>query len=298
MAGCAGQVNGGDEQLAEDPTHEEVLPDGTRRTDWDAESADDETKSTHLWIVNRALDLLAQRRDVPQVDHVVTLMQSSDCQPQWHQGLVDADFKGAYNGGRWDVAVGGSSAALIAAGANWAGHFYDPDTGLNYQGNANPVAYTEGLKHLANTRSMLAANNRTGACYELGLSLHYMTDITQPMHASNYTAKSWPLELHSNVEGYAVTKQAGWAVHTWAGPGSGDAPTNLMAFARASKARWPLLKAAIAASYSARCSNFDSYYLDHTNCWQNDGAVDAQLADELAQAQTATATYLSVLALP
>src|SRR6185437_2592082 len=149
-------------------------------------------------------------------------LDASDCRPSWHQGLADADFKAAYNGGWFDVPVGGSTAELILAGATWNSHFYDPDTGLNYEGQSSPTAYDQALAHLANARTKLPTN-RAGACYELGLSLHYFTDITQPMHASNYTAKDWPLELHSNYESYAMTVQARYATTTWAGPTSGDA---------------------------------------------------------------------------
>jgi phospholipase C len=296
-AGCAGQADGGDEPLAEIPVRETVLPDGTRQTDWDAESADDETKSTHLWIVNRAIDLLRTRTDLAQANSAVALLTSSDCVSRWHQGLVDADFKAAYNGGRWDVEVGGSSASLILAGATWEAHFYDPDTGKNYKGNTSPVGYGEALNHLGQARTKLAAGDRFNGCYELGLSLHFMTDITQPMHASNYTAKDWPFKLHSNVESYAVGQQSRWAIHSWAGPTAGDASAQLLASAHTSKSLWPILKSAISASYGARCGNFDSYWTDHTDCWQGDASVDAQLASELSFAQTATASYLYALAL-
>ncbi|MDB4964980.1 MAG: Broad-substrate range phospholipase [Myxococcales bacterium] len=292
MSGCAGQASTGDELLAEDPTAEASLPDGTRQADWDAESVDDETRSTHLWIVNRAVGLLGQRADLPQAAGVAALLGAADCRPRWHQGLADADFKAAYNGGRWDVPVGGSSTALVLAGATWESHFYDPDSGLNYKGHSSPTGYDQGLQHLANARAKLAANDRAGGCYELGLSLHYMTDLTQPMHASNYTATNWPVKLHSNVEVYAMAQQARWAVSTWSGPTAGDATAQLLAAARAAKPRWPVLRAAIAAAYGARCGNFNSYWTDHTDCWTGDAAVDAQLAIELAASQNATASYL------
>ena len=137
-------------------------PSGIRQTDWDAESVDDETRSTHLWIVNRAVDLLAARGDAAGRRRVA-LLDAADCQPSWHQGLVDADFKAAYNGGRWDVAVGGSTALLILAGATWASHFYDPDTGLNYKGQTTPTAYDQALAHLANARATLPRTAPTPA---------------------------------------------------------------------------------------------------------------------------------------
>jgi phospholipase C len=289
LAGCAGEASSGDDVLAEFPTI--AASAGTRQAEWDAESVNDETQSTHLWIVNRAINLLAARSE-PQAVAAVALLRASDCVPQWHQGLADADFKAAYNGGAFDVAVGGSTTLLVLSGATWAGHFYDPDTGLNYKGQKSPTAYDQGLAHVANVQAQLA-KNRAGACYELGLALHYFTDITQPMHASNYTAKDWPVELHSDYETYAMAQQARFAATSWAGPTAGDAAAQLLAAARAAKPRWPTLKTAITNAYAARgCGKFSSYWTDHPSCWNGDATVDAQLSAELAASQAATASFL------
>jgi hypothetical protein len=292
LAGCAGEASSGDAQLAEIPVSSASLPDGTRQTDWDAESVTDETRSTHLWIVNRALGLLAGRPDLPQANAAATLLNATDCRPSWQQGLADADFKAAYDGGLFDVPVGASTALLVLSGATWASHFYDPDSGLNYKGQKSPTAYDQALAHLANARAQLA-KNRANACYELGLSLHYFTDLTQPMHASNYTAKDWPVELHSDYETYGMAQQARFAATSWSGPTSGDASAQILAAAHASKPRWPTLKSAITAAYAARgCGKFSSYWTDHTSCWTGDAAVDAQLGTELGASQNATANYL------
>jgi len=298
--GCAGQVSGSsDDVLAEFPSIVPTrAPDGVRQTEWDAESVDDETRSTHLWIVNRALDLLAARGE-PQAAAAVALLDASDCRPSWHQGLADADFKAAYDGGFFDVPVGASTTELVLSGATWASHFYDPDTGLNYKGQKTPTAYDQGLAHLGNARAALANGNRANGCYELGLSLHYFTDITQPMHSSNYTAKDWPLELHSNFESYAMSQQARFATSSWAGPTSGDASAQLLAAAHASKPRWPTLKTAIANAYAARgCGRFSSYWTDHTSCWEGDATVDAAMGADLVAAEQATASYLFAINLP
>jgi hypothetical protein len=301
FAGCGGQVSGNDNEqpLAEIPTssQDDGQP-GTRRPDWDAESADDETRSTHLWIVNRAVDLLRLQAGDPQADGIIALLSAADCQPSWHQGLVDADFKAAYNGAHWDVPVAASSVELILAGATWESHFYDPDSGRNYKGNTTPTAYDQALLHLANAQAKLAANSRPAGCYELGLSLHYATDITQPMHASNYTAENYPVKLHSDFETYAEAQQTRFVVKSWSGPTLGAPSVQLLAAAHASKALWPPARAAIAASYAAKkCGSFDSYWIDHTNCWNGDAAVDQQLGAQLAGAQTSTANYLYSLAL-
>jgi phospholipase C len=299
VAGCAGEASSGDTDglLAEIPVSDVAPPAGTRHTDWDAESVDDETRSTHLWIVDRALDLLAARSDLPQAAAAVALLDAEDCRPHWHQGLADADFKAAYNQALFDVPVGASTTLLVLSGATWESHFYDPDTGRNYKGHSSPTGYDRALAHLDGARARLASD-RAGACYELGLSLHYFTDLTQPMHASNYTAADWPIKLHSDVESYAMGQQARWVATTWDGPGAGDASTLLLATAHAAKPHWPTLRGAIAAAYGARCGNYNSYWTDHTSCWTHDAAVDNELAAELATAQRATASYLYAIDLP
>lgn len=291
--GCGGEVSGGsDGVLAEFPSIvPSTPPPGVRQADWDAESVDDETRSTHLWLVNRALDLLAARGDA-QSQAAVALLDAGDCKRSWHQGLADADFKAKYNGGLFDVPVGASTTELLLSGATWASHFYDPDTGRNYKGQTSPTAYDQALAHLGNARSQLAGN-RGGACYELGLSLHYFTDLTQPMHSSNYTARDWPLELHTDFESYAMAQQARFVTGSWSGPTSGDAAAQLLAAAHASKPRWPTLKTAIVNAYAARgCGRFSSYWTDHTGCWEGDAAVDAAMGGDLVAAEQATAGYL------
>jgi phospholipase C len=280
LAGCAAEP-----QAPFDP--------GSPAPQWDAESVNDETQSTHLWIVDRAVDLLRQHGADPAAQGAVDWLGRADCGPSWRQGLLDADFKAAYNDGRSDLPLGASTAQIVLAGTTWASHFYDPDTGKNYEGQTSPTALTRLHDQLTSFHA-LETSNVAGACYALGLALHYFTDMTQPMHASNYTAKDWPLELHTDYESYAMQKQ-GMSIAGSFSPSALDAESLAIATAHASKALWPTTKAAIAAAYGARCSAFDSYYLDHTNCWQNDAGVDAQIATALIDAQTATAQLLYAL---
>ena len=298
LGGCAGEASSGEPMLAEIPvSSKSVAPPGTVQADWDAESVDDETKSTHLWIVNRALGLLAERSDLPQAAAAVTLLGAADCQPSWHQGLADADFKAAYNGAHWDVAVGASTASLTSPASTWDSHFWDPDTGHNYKGHSTPAAYGQALPHLGHARK--SSSNAPAPATRSGCALHYFTDLTQPMHASNYTAKNWPVEaalrLRDLRDGAAVALRR---------ERRGAAPPPAMprrsCWQRRTRPRraGPTLEAAIAAAYGARCGKFSSYWTDHTNCWEGDAAVDAQLGSDLAAAQLATASYLYSAALP
>src|SRR4051794_32862027 len=72
---------------------------------WDAESADDESKSTHLWIVNRGIVILAKHDD-EAARRLVLEMNAPDCRKSWQQGLLDADFKAEFNNGRRDLHPG------------------------------------------------------------------------------------------------------------------------------------------------------------------------------------------------
>jgi hypothetical protein len=95
-----------------------------------------------------------------------------------------------------------------------------------------------------------------------------------------------------------MAEQARFAVTSWGGPTAGDAAAELLAAAHASKTHWPTPKAAITLAYAARgCGKLSSYWTDHTSCWTGDATVDAELAEELAAAQTATASYLFSLGL-
>ena len=118
-----------------------------------------------------------------------------------HQGLYDADYLPAYNNGV------PTDTSLIWMGFTayfnngWVNHFYDPDSGLNYVGGSSPTALTEANRHWQLSRQGNLANN----CYELGLSMHYMTDVTQPMHAANFTSSDAPVFLHGDYETFAMS---------------------------------------------------------------------------------------------
>ena len=45
------------------------------------------------------------------------------------------------------------------------------------------------------------------AAYELGLALHYVSDMTQPMHSSSFAATQIPLSLHPVFEDYVPSVQ-------------------------------------------------------------------------------------------
>ena len=282
---------------------------------WDAESATNEAQSTHLWIVNQAIRILDRHKaELPIAARAVKILNDEGCRTQWQRGLLDADFKAEYNNGRRDLSVGASDLEVGLSGATWESHFWDPDTGLNYKGTPK-TALTEANRHLdaafANATEVLLHQGTTEAqltaCYEYGLSLHYFTDLTQPMHAANFTAVNRPAKLHSNLEGYAVTIQSRYGLADWSTVPSGDSNQFIEVAARTSKNLWPeSVRTVVDAYHRNRSRDFIACGLidanparflvaqevDHKKCWENDAKVDAMVGKALTQAQDLTAQYI------
>lgn len=285
--------------------------EGTQESAWDAESADHEGESTHLWIVNRAVEILSRHGDDPVAARAVSVLDDAGCRKSWQQGLLDADFKAQYNNGRKDMPTHPSDLQVALAGATWASHFYDPDTGKNYKGETSPTAFTEASSHIERAFDGRLGDKGSNACYELGLALHYFTDLTQPMHATNFTALSRPAKLHSNLEGYAVEIQARFPLADWSGKPAGSIKDFVHETAKDSK---PLFQDGVQAIVNAyrshdgldllECGKVDVDWwhflerqqIDHRYCWESDPGVDAVIGKSLKSAQDHTAKYIYLVA--
>ncbi len=298
LCACAGST---DEQSDGD-TDEPESTEGA----WDAESADHEKDSTHLWIVNRGIDILAKHGSDEVAKKTVAIMNDAQCRKNWQQGLLDADFKGQYNNGNEDLPLNPSDIQVARAGTTWESHFFDPDTGKNYKGTPK-TAYTEASSHVELALGQRLQEKTAKACYELGLALHYYTDLTQPMHASNFTAVNQPLKLHSNLEGYSMKIQARYPLADWSGQPTGKVNDWLLQTAKDSK---PLFKAGALAieqaykDYSGwhilTCRKvgisdwrfLEKQHIDYTYCWAGNPKVDEMVGNTLKSAQDHTAKFL------
>jgi phospholipase C len=171
---------------------------------WDAEDVFDETRSTHLWIVNRAIERAAAEGGaigewLAQVLQPGAGNNGDPLHTMMCQGIYDADFVAPYN-------------CPVLGIPTYASHFYDPTTGRNWLGQSEPTAWTEGIAH---SEASVAAYLRgqfggtDGAGYHLGLALHFMTDVTQPMHSTNFTfLDSHPFPgYHTAYEGFVLQAQ-------------------------------------------------------------------------------------------
>ena len=144
---------------------------------WSAECLLDHKESTHLFIVEAALASLPLQNSAT--------VQLYRFMPEWASGLFDADHLNPY----YDC-------------ASFTSHFYDPNTGLNYCGDISPTAFTECVRFYEEAVRLWTSlpSRPNESLYNLGLALHYLTDLTQPMHAANFTAKSSPVKYHSEFE--------------------------------------------------------------------------------------------------
>jgi phospholipase C len=248
---------------------------------WGAGSTTDEGKSTHLFIVNRAVAILGKHQTLPKAARAFARLNDPACSARWRLGLDEADSKVGYN--NW---------------WSWKSHFFDPSTGTNYQGGTDPVAYNEALKYLSSAKSRLAGGDVQRGCYELGLALHYVTDIMQPMHAANFAATDQPIQLHSHLEDRAADVQAQFVANDWTSTPTGTVNALLTNLAWTSHTQWTGMWGALANAYASRCDDIDSYTFDRTSCWSGDAGVDAQIGVSLRSSQTGTAAFLYAADLP
>jgi hypothetical protein len=169
---------------------------------WDAEDVFDERQSTHLWIVNHAAALAKQDPDVGKlINDLVQPGKPRVGDDGFHdnlcQGLFDADWKAPYND---PVAFGLTN--------SYKSHFYDPADGTNWMGEDDPTALTRGREFFRQARQAYRNGDMKKAGYNLGLSLHYLTDLTQPMHAANFTwLSSIEWGYHTGFESYVMSVQ-------------------------------------------------------------------------------------------
>lgn len=161
---------------------------------WDAQDPFDETKSTHLWIVNRGAELAHADAEVGEAIRDLVAPFRGRTGVPFHDnvciGLYETDYK--YNNGH-----------------TWCGHFYDPVTQKNWLGMHRPTALTEGVVRFAESVQAYNEGVMDEAGYKLGMALHYLTDLTQPMHASNFTfLSSFLWGYHSAFESYMMKLQS------------------------------------------------------------------------------------------
>ena len=260
---------------------------------WEAESPTNDAESTHLYIAERAVSLLGQHGELDAARAMNKLLGDARCLPRWQQGLYDADWYAEYSdNGAWFPGD-----PLPHSTTGWKSHFYDPDTGKNFAGETKPTARTRAATYWSDARAKIDSGDLNGGCYSLGLALHYVTDVTQPMHAANFTAKSNPLLLHSHWEGWAMGLHGRAIAADWSGaPSTLKTDSVFVANARASKSQWSGIQTAIDNAYKANCHVYTAFYAwadtGYESCWNADPTVTTKSIASMVTAQDLTAKWL------
>ncbi|MFK4935453.1 phospholipase C [Lactococcus garvieae] len=156
---------------------------------WSAEDVCDETVNTHLWIVNHAIKILENTGTKAAIDiNKLDTTFTKENKKKLEQGIYDADhlnpFMDSYS---------------------FASHFYNPYADNTYIPGYWSNAKICGTKYFNQSIDSYKKGDIEGAVYYLGISLHFFTDVSQPMHANNYTNLSWPQGFHSKYENFVDT---------------------------------------------------------------------------------------------
>ncbi len=185
---------------------------------WEASSPHDEQPdggglgNTHLFIVDRALELLRENGDETSRRAVSEL---ESCRSALENGIADAD------------ALPGFEDSL-----NLGAHFYDPrpdDDCHTFRffgcrqshGNARVNAQLQ-LTHVREGKSPVSPGaygfHEGSRCYALGLALHFMTDVTMPFHTRGVSGAQVPVMLHPVFESLVPRFQKRFVARRWEPP--------------------------------------------------------------------------------
>ncbi len=197
QAGNAINVLAGPTQVAEASAARLVRKPGALLPTFDTESVFDEAQSTHLWIVNRAAQLTGNQRIINLVQPGLQNQNSPAFPLNLCQGLYDADFLSPYNG------------PSLPGRPSYVRHFYDPDDGENYLWFSTNTALTVGEFFFFESLDAWTNDNLEAAGYNLGLALHFFTDMMQPMHSANFSwFSSQGLGYHTAFETFVMENQS------------------------------------------------------------------------------------------
>ncbi|WP_159413172.1 zinc dependent phospholipase C family protein [Ruminiclostridium josui] len=96
--------------------------------------------------------------------------------------------------------------------SSYLGHFYG-EGGVNYLGNSSPTAYERFNNHYYNAVTKYKSGDKLTAYRELGMALHYLSDLNAPHHAANKIAvlskhtqyEDW---VDQNISSFLISKSS------------------------------------------------------------------------------------------
>lgn len=245
--------------------------------------------NTHLWVAHHAIELL-EKSDDPIARKVAALMTRTSCKTAWENGLWDADDT---LGEGFNEHAG--SHFYNGAGRDWEGR---PTKIVTYvafgeekhkDGNGRDNA----KQHLAKIGSLSTDDE----CRELGLAVHYLTDVTQPMHSTSFSAAQVPLDLHPVYEEYVGHLQTKFPVNAaWDRRWLDKTPDQIFfETAVKSNARMPDLYKALVPNNGTTCSATPRAGITYTGyCFFGDAHVTALTGENMRDGYQSTASYLYV----
>ncbi|EEM68651.1 MULTISPECIES: zinc dependent phospholipase C family protein [Bacillus cereus group] len=278
----------------------------SRQKRWSAENPFDVNQNTHLWIARHAIDMINRDSEYgPSQLHARTFFTFHNLKNAFEQGLYDADHLDQFNdGGTGSIYIEG----LIRGG--WKSHFYDPDTGKNYKGESSPTARTEGAKYFHLAGDYLYNQNPEKAMYYLGVATHYFTDVTQPMHAANFTNVDSlnSARFHSAFEEYVTEIQHNFNDLQNTMAGDYDLLVNpnstIFSYAPGEWIHYAAANAKVHAKNIIRPEIFDEQYgyvltlpnfkLAVQDIWKNDSGIQTAIHRSLNDAPALTAGFLNM----
>ena len=280
-------------------------PAGSRRTAISTCTHDVKWRgNTHLYVVRNALQLLSTSSD-PIAQKAYKTMSADPCKTQWEDGLWDADDPDGPLVDRPDSSSKGGgthfyNASHTAYVYNADGTFKPQTTAVvtyllagveaNFKGNAREQA----KKWLPDPVTL---NNNPGndQCHGLGLALHYETDMTQPMHATSFSALDLPTMLHAALEEYVPTIQARFpAQGPWDQRWKGMTADNVFyqTSFKSGKTNAPILLAPLAYKGTICSMNPETGALYTGMCFANQAPVDTAIGTVLREGYQSTASYI------
>lgn len=154
--------------------------------------------NTHLWLVNQAIKQLSTL-NLPAATYIANRLNEPTCRTNWELGLWDTDDKWVdydnYPGSHfynprnvwWDGSYTKAKTYLVLG----------TDQGWYWE---NAEAKSQAASRILAAGGLLTDNQ----CYQLGRALHYLTDMTQPMHVTSFSGLTVPTQLHPVWEMYVV----------------------------------------------------------------------------------------------
>lgn len=236
---------------------------------WSSSGGNNVNTNTHFWILDSAIDILQQNEGHEVSSNEIMLLN------KWKEFLGYGISFADYNAG-------------LNSAFSYGSHFYDPDTGKSFI--PTKTAKDMGAHYFYKAGTTYKQNHPLRAFYYLGLSLHYLTDITQPMHAANLTDFNLKAPLyHSRFERFAASLHKNYKVTD--GQGYWD-------WQKPDPAEWIHVAAKEAKKDISKIYNRDivywvwksSYSYAYTRRWK-DAAVPV-IEGRLQEAQRITAGYI------